>query len=309
MISKRIIFIIILIFIFQKNTYGIENKILFKIDNKIITSVDIFDHINYLSIINPDIKKLDKNTIFEISKNSLIRYKIKEIEIFKRFKKLEFKDEFTEKILINKFTKLGLNNVNDIENFLSSENILINTIKKKIAIEYYWNDLIIKLYSDKVKIDKEKIKNNIEKSNQKKTKLFLLSEIVFEAESNSELENKLQKIKSSIENDSFKNAALIYSVSNSANDGGKIGWVDENSINDIIKQKLLGLKNGEYTDPIKIPSGFMILKLNELKEDKKEVNINDELNKLIIKSRNNQLNQYSNIYLKKIKKNIQIEKI
>ncbi|MDB9815523.1 hypothetical protein OAB89_03465, partial [Candidatus Pelagibacter sp.] len=208
MISKRIIFIIILIFIFQKNTYGIENKILFKIDNKIITSVDIFDHINYLSIINPDIKKLDKNTIFEISKNSLIRYKIKEIEIFKRFKKLEFKDEFTEKILINKFTKLGLNNVNDIENFLSSENILINTIKKKIAIEYYWNDLIIKLYSDKVKIDKEKIKNNIEKSNQKKTKLFLLSEIVFEAESNSELENKLQKIKSSIENDSFKNAAL-----------------------------------------------------------------------------------------------------
>ena len=137
----------------------------------------------------------------------------------------------------------------------------------------------------------------------------MLSEIVFEAESNSELENKLRKIKLSIKNDGFENTALIYSISNSANDGGKIGWVNESSINKNIKQKLLELKNDEYTDPIKIPSGFMILKLNELKEIKKEVNINDELNKLIFKSKNDQLNQYSNIYLKKIKKNIQIEKI
>jgi peptidyl-prolyl cis-trans isomerase SurA len=309
MILKRIIFIIILIFIFQNKTFGIENKILFKINNKIITSVDIFNHINYLSIINPNIKKLDKNKIFEISKNSLITYRIKEIEIIKRFKKLELEDQFTEKLLINRFAKLGLNSINDIEKVLSNQNISINNIKKKLVIEYYWNNLIVKLYSDKVKIDKEKIKNNIEKSNEKKTNSFLLSEIVFEAESNSELENKLRKIKLSIKNDGFENTALIYSISNSANDGGKIGWVNESSINKNIKQKLLELKNDEYTDPIKIPSGFMILKLNELKEIKKEVNINDELNKLIFKSKNDQLNQYSNIYLKKIKKNIQIEKI
>lgn len=309
MILKRIIFIIILILIFQNKTFGIENKILFKINNKIITSVDIFNHINYLSIINPNIKKLDKNKIFEVSKNSLITYRIKEIEIIKKFQKLKLEDEFTEKLLINRFAKLGLNSINDIEKVLSNQNIPINNIKKKLAIEYYWNNLIVKLYSDKVKIDKEKIKNDIEKSNQKKTNSFLLSEIVFEAESNSELENKLRKIKLSIKNDGFENTALIYSISNSANDGGKIGWVNESSINKNIKQKLLQLKNDEYTDPIKIPSGFMILKLNELKEIKKEVNINDELNKLIFKSQNDQLNQYSNMYLKKIKKNIQIEKI
>jgi peptidyl-prolyl cis-trans isomerase SurA len=309
MILKRIIFIIILILIFQNKTFGIENKILFKINNKIITSVDIFNHINYLSIINPNIKKLDKNKIFEVSKNSLITYRIKEIEIIKKFQKLKLEDEFTEKLLINRFAKLGLNSINDIEKVLSNQNIPINNIKKKLVIEYYWNNLIVKLYSDKVKIDKEKIKNNIEKSNQKKTNSFLLSEIVFEAESNSELENKLQQIKLSIKNDGFENTALIYSISNSANDGGKIGWVNESSINKNIKQKLLQLKNDEYTDPIKIPSGFMILKLNELKEIKKEVNINDELNKLIFKSQNDQLNQYSNMYLKKIKKNIQIEKI
>ena len=131
MILKRIIFIIILIFIFQNKTFGIENKILFKINNKIITSVDIFNHINYLSIINPNIKKLDKNKIFEISKNSLITYRIKEIEIIKRFKKLELEDQFTEKLLINRFAKLGLNSINDIEKVLSNQNISINNIKKK----------------------------------------------------------------------------------------------------------------------------------------------------------------------------------
>ena len=69
------------------------------------------------------------------------------------------------------------------------------------------------------------------------------------------------------------------------------------------------LNIGEYTKPQLIPGGFLILKLNDVKKNEVSVNIEDEIKKLIKIKTNQQLNQYSNIYFNKIKKNIKIEKI
>ena len=80
--------IIFCLFFFNIST-AFENKILFKVNNQIITSVDILNEINYLSLVNTEFQRLDKQKIFEISKNSLIREKIKEIELSQKFEKLE----------------------------------------------------------------------------------------------------------------------------------------------------------------------------------------------------------------------------
>ena len=44
-----IIFTFFLIIFIKQNVYSIENKILFKVDNEIITNLDIVEEFNYLN--------------------------------------------------------------------------------------------------------------------------------------------------------------------------------------------------------------------------------------------------------------------
>ena len=83
---KSLLFYFILFFIFNDQTHGLENKILLKIDNEIITSIDVENEYRYLLALNPNIKNLNKNDIFEISKRSIVKEKIKKIEISKNIK-------------------------------------------------------------------------------------------------------------------------------------------------------------------------------------------------------------------------------
>jgi peptidyl-prolyl cis-trans isomerase SurA len=88
-----------------------------------------------------------------------------------------------------------------------------------------------------------------------------------------------------------------------------LGCIKEASINLKIKKQLDNIKIGNHTNPIVIPGGFLILK----KEDYREVNIDIDFEKefeIIIKEKTNtQLNQFSNIYFNKIKKNIVINEL
>ena len=76
---KKIILILLVLFLNIKSSYAIENKIIVRVNNEIVTSIDILNEINYLKLLNPQIQELNNEKLFEISKNSLIREKIKNI--------------------------------------------------------------------------------------------------------------------------------------------------------------------------------------------------------------------------------------
>ena len=88
-----------------------------------------------------------------------------------------------------------------------------------------------------------------------------------------------------------------------------MGWINENSISKNLREKIINMQIGKYSNPITIQGGFLIIKINEIKKEKISLDIDKELNKLIRLKTNQQLNRFSNIYFKKIKKNIKIEKI
>ena len=75
MLSKKIYnFFLILIFILISiNIYAKEIKIISKINNEIITNIDLENQIKYLLIINNNLKNLSRKDLIELSKNSLIR--------------------------------------------------------------------------------------------------------------------------------------------------------------------------------------------------------------------------------------------
>jgi peptidyl-prolyl cis-trans isomerase SurA len=170
-----------------------------------------------------------------------------------------------------------------------------------------WNDLIYQKFSKKVVIDKERIKNEISQNSQKKfQKEFLLSEIVFNVTNKDEFNNKYQKILLDIEKVGFKKTALIHSNSDTATNGGLIGWVKEVNLNKSLKKVISELKAGQFSKPVRTSSGFIIIKIDEEKEYVSKFNQADRINEIIRFKTNEQLNQFSNMYLNKLKKNLVI---
>ena len=304
---KIIIFTIFYSFIFFSNTIAIENKILFKVNNEIITSFDILTEIKYLEIINNDFNKMSKKQVFEIAKRSLIREKIKEVELIKILKEIKIEDELLNNLLINYFKSINIKTISDFEKYFLSQEINPDLIKKKISIEILWNQLIYSKFKQNVKIDRELIKNEIS-INAKKNE-FLLSEILFNINENEKLNNKIILLEKEIKNKGFAQTALSYSISETASKGGKLGWVSEAIMSSKIKERVKKIKIGNYTKPIVIPGGFLILKIEDIREVNNNSDLNSEINKIVKEKTNEQLNQFSNIYFNKVKKDVVINEL
>ena len=304
---KVFFFGIFFIFIHANIANTIENKILFKVNNEIITSLDIFSEMKYLRTINDEFKKIEKEKAFEVSKNSIIREKIKELEIKRVIKEIEIEDKILNNLIISYFNEFEINTITEFENFFLNKDIDPNVIKKKISIEVLWNQLIYSRYNQNVKIDKQLIKNNL--SNNKKQKEFLISEILFNIDENENLNKKILLINKSIKEINFAQTALAYSISDTANKGGKLGWISESILSEQIYKKIIKLKVGEHTRPILVPGGFLILKLLDFKEVNKEFDIENEVKKIVKEKTNQQLNRFSNIYFNKVKKDIVINEL
>ena len=306
---KKIFFIFILLIFTFKNNFLLanENKILFKVNNEIITSIDIAKEINYLNLINKDFKNLKKNKSFEIAKDSLIREKIKEIELKKVVEELVVDEKLLNNLSISYFKKQGVNSISDFNNFFKRNDIDPNLIKKKITLEILWNQLIYAKFKQNIKIDKNQIKKSL--LNNNKQKEYLLSEILFNINDNEKLIEKYEIIKKDINEKNFSGAAIIHSISDSVKNGGNIGWVKETFLSPNIKKKLGNLENGDITSPIVIPGGFLILKIENTREIDVEFDLEQEIQNIIKKKTNEQLNQLSNIYFNKIKKNIEVNEL
>lgn len=306
---KKLILVVIFINLFLTNLYSIENKIIIKIDNEIITSLDLYNEVKYLVVMNNSLKNLDKEKIYKISKNSIIRERIKRIEINRSVKNAKINDRYLNQIIQSIYKKLGINSLEEFNAYLSNNDLNIKDIKDKLATEGLWNQLIFSKYSNKIKIDEKKIKEKILRSSNKELKSYNLSEILFNVEQGIDYKKKFENIKNTILKEGFENAALMYSISSSGKTGGKIGWVNENSINKKIKSKIEKITKDQFTDSIPMSGGFLILKVNDIKKVKKKINLDEELKKLVQIEKNQQLNQFSNMYYQKVKKDLQINEL
>ena len=306
--KKILLFFGLIFFIFNSNSISLENKILVKIENQIITSIDVNNEYKYLVALNPSLKNSKKDDIFKLSKRSILQEKIKKIEIEKNFNNPQIPQEFLKQILKNVYSKIGFTNLDDFKEYLISNNIDFENVRNKLEIEALWNELILIKFSSKVKVNEKVLRERI-KDNDQYLKSYLLSEISFEVSNLKELDKKFQEISKIINDKGFDYAALRYSVSPSSNLGGKLDWINENSLNKNIIEAIKNLNINDFTKPINIPGGFLILQVNDIKNTKIELNIDNELKELENYEKNNQLNQYSKIYFNKVKKDLEISEL
>ena len=267
--KKFFLLVIFFNFFYNCYAYSIESYVVLKINNKIITNVDIDNEYRYLIALSPELQNIDKETVMELAKNSIIREKIKQEELMKHYD-LSVKNKFIDKIISDFFKKMGMKNINEFKNYLLEYNLNFEDIERKISIEAAWNDLVYKKFANRIELNELEIKNKIKKDilNRKEQNIYSISEILFIAENFEELQKKNKSIEKSILELGFNNAANIHSISDSAKLGGKIGWISESRLNEIIKKEIINLKIGDFTKSITIPGGFLIIKLNDKKKNR-----------------------------------------
>lgn len=278
-------------------------KIKYKVGEEIITNVDILDEKNYLIFLRPNLKNISEDELLKISENSLIRNVIKKKEIESVFKDLNSLN-FTEEIKKNLFNYKNVKTEEEFLKLLNKNNIEYEQVVKRLKYEGLWNELIFRKFNSLVKIDEKTLKKELELkiSNNKKYQ-YNLSEILFEISQNENAENKYKKIMKSINSNDFKSAATKFSISNSSSKGGEIGWIKETMLSENLNQILKNMKIKQISKPIKYPNGYLLLKINDKKEMKQIISVERELNELLKFERNKQLNQFSLLFYKKLKKN------
>ena len=304
------LFLFLLTVIFSNNLSASNKiKIIKKVNNEIITNFDVLKEINYLTALNNSLENLSLEDQFKIAEESLIREKIKYSEITKFIDVENFNNiKLIEKVMSNLINDLGLNNKSEFENYLLNFQIKSLDVKKKITIEVLWNQLISSKYRDKINVDENELLNKIKKQNLDNNNIleYDLSEIIFQAKNRDELESKIKLINQNILEIGFRNTANKFSISNTSKLGGKVGKVKENQLSKKILNELNNINIGEYTKPIKIGNGFMVLLINDKKIINKKIDEKILLDNMIEFEKQKQFDSFSQIYFNKIKINSQI---
>tara|TARA_B100000902_G_C27302343_1_gene913551 strand:- start:51 stop:980 length:930 start_codon:yes stop_codon:yes gene_type:complete len=302
----KIVFLIF--FLIPKIGHSLEVNIKYIVENNTITNVDIKNEINYLLLINNKLSELKSEILVEYSVKSLLREKIKEIELKKSFLFGENDDLINKQLMIFK-KNLNINNNEEFNNLLFELGLSKDFIKKKIEIEILWNKLIYEKFISQVYIDQDKMKNELQiklNNSNNKIKEYLIYEILFNSNTKNELDIIYKKIMNSIDQIGFENTASILSISDSSQFGGKIGWVNENQLSLEIIEKIKNLKELEISEPIITPNGILILTIKEQREINKKISFDDELQKMINSEAEKQLDQYSQIFFKKLELNTKV---
>ncbi len=313
-IKLKIIFIYLLSFFYFNlitAVIGDEVYIVLKIEDEIVTNLDVIKEKNYLIALNNSLSQINKNQLEKLAKNSIIKEKIKKKELVKYFG-LEKASSILESLIIDLSKKLNLRNQKELDKYLLNFNLDIDEIKEKLKIEALWNQLIYDRFIDQVSIDENKLRDNLKaeieySSNQLYE--YHLSEILFELNANETPEQKYNLIITNIEESGFKNASNFYSISESSKFGGEIGWINKTQLSKSIIKEIEKIEVGKLTRAIQVGNNFMILRINDKRKINKKINFDEELKKLIIFEKNKQLNQLSLIYFNKIKHNIFISEL
>ncbi len=305
--KKRILLLIFVTLLFNSKLYAYSGiSIDVRINDTIITNYDIKKEKSYLIILNPNLLNLKEDKVMTVAKNSLINEIIKEKEL-KKFFDLNKDISYLEQVMKDLYTKLNLKNENELIQLLQNRKTYsIEDIRKKLKIELLWNELIFKKFNNQVKIDEKQLIKKIDNLINQTQNEYFLSEIFFKKEKNEDLELKIKKIKKSINEVGFNNTANIFSISESANYGGKIGWISETNLSKIIAKELKKIEAGQYTNVIQVGNNFLFLKIEEIRSKKKSVDKKAQLKEMKMFETNRQLALFSNIHFNKVKINYSI---
>lgn len=309
MIKSKKIFITILITLFSLSNANAEIKdgIFIVVGNKAITKSDIVNEIKIILLLNNLSYSEDKREqLQQMAVKSYIERTIKEIEISKN-SFLEFSIEDVNNELDRLAKRINMD-VDTLKNVATSNGLDFDIIRHQVETSLLWNSLIFYLYKDRISINLNEIEEQLKFSQSKKDyDEYLISEIIIKTVSKEMIESKIEEIKNMISIEGFENTAMSLSISESAVNGGDLGWVSGNSISKKLRTVILNTNVGEVSDAILLPEGILFYKVQDKRKAKKETDLNKLKENLVRTEKSKILNMYALSHYDNLRRSVAIK--
>ena len=306
-IKKIILIVLLSIICIEKANTEINDSLFMTIGNKAIAQSDIVNEIKILLILNNESYNQEKrDKLQKLSVQSIIKRKVKEIEIernnFFEFNKKDLNDE-----LIRLANNLNVD-VDTLKNICESNELDFAIIEKNIIIELAWNSLIFQLYKNNLTINSDEINEKLKlHKNKKKIEEYLISEILILPIEKDMIESEIKKLTNEIENEGFEEVAKRVSISESAINGGNLGWLNENSISEKIKPTIVNTPVGELSKPILLPEGILLFKISDKRKIELNLSLEEQKNELVRLEKIKILQMHSLSHYDKVRRTIAIK--
>ena len=302
----KIFFLFFFIFFSNSANASNQNKIIIKVDEKIVSSYDLKNKINTELILrNLEINQSNIDKIKNLAIQELINSRVKENEISKyKIIKIEEMD------ISSYLNTLSSNNIEQFKQIFNDNKLDYNAYIKELKVNLAWQKLIFLLFNDRVKIDDKEIIKEIESIKNEKSliKEYDLSELELSYNNDNQKKTIIEKIKKDIIKNGFEKSVAIYSEAETAKNSGKLGFVNERSLSKEIYEKLINLNEGDVSEPIIKLNKIIFLKVNKIKKsENKKLDTNLLKKNIIAKKKNDLFDLYSKSHLSKIKNSAYIE--
>tara|TARA_B100000029_G_scaffold390072_1_gene386777 strand:- start:268 stop:1200 length:933 start_codon:yes stop_codon:yes gene_type:complete len=302
---RSFIVIFFLIFITSKVHAAINNSVIIAVGNLPITYLDLVKEMKIISIIsNNKIDDSNREQIKGIAVKTLVKRKIKEIEINKHNIK-DYNKNDLEKLIIKTSMNIGTDK-EGLKNIMRINNLSFEEIRKRFQVDLKWNSLIFQLYKNKVSLNMSEIENkiNAELNNMETSRLVLLSEIeINRPEENDKI--VVNKVIENIKIEGFENTAKKFSISKSSEFGGNIGWLNEKKLSKEIYDSIKNLKTNELSKPIYLKETILIIK--KMDEKILEKNIEKIKTRIVQMEKEKKLEMFSNSHFSNLERTTQID--
>jgi len=297
---------VFIIFLFLPKIFliaSVENTIVANIGNQIISSYELKNKIKTIIFLSKqELSQKNINMVKEQAIRSLIDSKIKDQELSKY--NISKDDGANSDIFLKNISSQYGTNVAGLQKIFLENDLDFEIYSNELKAEFYWQKLIFSLYKDKINLNDNELNNELDKivKDQKNINEYRLAEIEISFLNDSKNQKNIEDIYDQIKKLGFKDAAIKFSQSTSAFDGGDLGWISEKSLSNKIFNIIKKMKVGDVSKPIQQTNTLLILKLI----DKRATNINQlniaQVRKKIIDSKRNEfLNLFSNSHLSKLK--------
>lgn len=300
-----IIFFFLIFFLNGILNAKIENKIIVKVGNEVITSFEIKNKIlRTLILNNSNINQENIDKLKEQVLDNLINIKLKENELKKTNVEIDTNriNEYLSKITSNDIAKL--------KNLFKQNNVSFELFIDELKTEFRWQKFIYQKYSKKIEVNENSLNDEIETllKDQLEVKEVNLSEI--QLLNNQNINNKkfIQNIFDEIKQNGFENTALKFSVSSSSSEKGSLGWINIKTLSKSIYDLVSNMSPGDISEPIIQSNNILLIKLNKERKVSRTDLDKDEMKKRLIKQKENELfNLYSISHLSIIKNKYFVE--
>mgnify|MGYP001336914978 CR=1 FL=1 len=306
-IKKIILFLLVSLTFLEKTNAEITDALFMTIGNKAIAQSDIVNEIKILLILNNETYSDDKRDKLQSAAiNSIIKRKVKEIEV----ERYNF-SQFNKKDLNDELVRLADNIKVDIEtlkNIFASNELDFSIIENNIIIDLKWNGLIFEIYKNKLSINVDEIDDKL-KTNEDKIKLneYLISEILLPPVETNEISSKIAEIKNKINIEGFENVAQNLGISESASNGGDLGWLKEDIFSKKIKPIILSTPVGEISKAVVLPEGILLFKIRDKRVVESKLTLEERKNQLVNFEKIKILKMHSLSHYDKVRRSVSIK--